>query len=65
MHARIKASKQASKLSYVSPSKACWKVNTVGSNANLFRLVAVPGHGARILPLELVPGHAAKFVLGH
>ena len=44
----------------VSVSTACEKVNTVGTDENLFRLV--PGHGARVLPLELVPvpGHGAQ-----
>ena len=31
------------------------KVNTLGTDKNLFRLVPVPGQGARVLPLELVP----------
>ena len=36
------------------------KVNTVGTDENLFRLV--PGHSAQVLPLELVPvlGHGAQ-----
>ena len=33
----------------------CQKVNTVGIDENLFRLVPVPRHGAQALPLELVP----------
>ena len=43
----------------VSASTACKKVNTEGTDENLFRLVPMPGHGARVLPLELmpVPGH--------
>ena len=46
----------------VSASAACEKVNTVGIDENLFRLVPVPGHSARVLPLELVPVpvHGAK-----
>ena len=46
----------------VSASTAFEKVNTVGTDENLFRLVSVPGHGARVLPLELVPvpGHGAR-----
>ena len=34
----------------------------MGTDESLFRLVAVPGHGARVLPLELVPmsGHSAQ-----
>ena len=45
----------------VSAPTACEKVNTVGTDENLFRLVPVPGHGARVLPLKLVPlpGHSA------
>ena len=48
-------------------STACKKVNTAGTEENLFRLVPVLGHGARVLHLELVllPGHGAQFVLGH
>ena len=39
----------------VGASKACKKVNTAGTDENLFRSVPVPGHGARVLPVELVP----------
>ena len=31
------------------------KLNTAGTDENLFRLVPVSGHGAGVLPLELVP----------
>ena len=44
----------------VSASAASAKVNTSGTDENLFRLVLVLGHGARVLPLELVPGHGAQ-----
>ena len=44
----------------VVASKAYERVNTKGTDENLFRLVPVPGHGARVLPLELVPGHGAQ-----
>ena len=37
-------------------STAYEKVNTAGTDENLFRLVPVLGHGDRVLPLELVPG---------
>ena len=43
-----------------SASTACKKVNTAGTDENLFRLVLVPGHGARVLPLELVRHSAAS-----
>ena len=45
-----------------SASTAFEKVNTAGTDENLFRLVPVPGHGTRVLPLELVlvPGHGAQ-----
>ena len=33
----------------------CEKVNTTGTDENLFRLVPVLGHSARVIPLELVP----------
>ena len=36
----------------VGASTACEKVNTTGTDENLFRLV--PGLGDRVLPLELV-----------
>ena len=38
------------------------KVNTTGTDENLFRLVPVLGKGAQVLPLELVPvpGHGAQ-----
>ena len=44
----------------VSASSASEKLNTVGTDKNLFRLVGirlvpVPGYSARVLPLELVP----------
>ena len=50
----------------VGSSAACKKVNTAGTDENLFRLVPVPGHGARVLPLEpvLVPGHDAQICAG-
>ena len=32
----------------VGASTACKKVNTAGTDENLFRLVPVPGHGAQI-----------------
>ena len=35
--------------------KLARKVNTVGTEENLFSLVPVLGLGARVLPLELVP----------
>ena len=38
----------------VVASTAYKKVNTMGTDENLFRLVLMPGHGARVLPLELV-----------
>ena len=43
-------------------SVACEKVNAVGTDENLFRLVPVPRQGARVLPLELVPvpGYGAQ-----
>ena len=46
----------------VVASTANDKVNTTGTDENLFRLVPVLGHGARVLPLELVsvPGHGAQ-----
>ena len=46
----------------VSASAGCEKVNSAGTDKNLFRLVPVLGHGARVLPLELVPvpGHGAQ-----
>ena len=44
----------------VGASTACKKVNTGGTDENLFRLVPMPGHGARVLPLELVPGQGAQ-----
>ena len=46
----------------VSASTAFEKVNTVGTDENLFRLVPVPWHGAHVLTLELVPmpGHDAQ-----
>ena len=46
----------------VVTSTAYEKVNTTGTDENLFRQVSVPGHGARVLPLELVPvpGHGAQ-----
>ena len=31
------------------------KVNTTGTDENLFRLMLVPGYGAGVLPLELLP----------
>ena len=40
---------------WAGASKACTKVNTAGTDENLFRLVPFPGYGARVLPLELVP----------
>ena len=46
----------------VGPSTACKKVNTAGTDENLFRLVPVVGHGARVLPLELA---VFKFVFEH
>ena len=42
-------------------STACEKVNTQGTDKDLFRLVPMSRHGARVLPL----GTAPKFVLGH
>ena len=38
------------------------KVNTAGTDENLFRLGPVCRHGARVLPLELlpVPEHGAR-----
>ena len=46
-------------LKTVSASAACKKVNTSGTDENLFKSVPEPRHGARVLPLELVPvpGH--------
>ena len=35
----------------VVASTAYEKVNTAGTDENLFRVVPVPGHGARVLPL--------------
>ena len=37
----------------VVASKAYEKVNTKGTDKNLFRLVPALGHGARVLPLDL------------
>ena len=39
----------------VVASTAYEKVNTTGTDENLFRLVPMPEHGVRVLPLELVP----------
>ena len=39
----------------VVTSTAYEKVNTTGTDENLFRLVPVPGDGAQVLPLESVP----------
>ena len=46
----------------VGASTACEKVDTAGTDENLFRLVPVPGHGARVLPLKLLPvsGYSAQ-----
>ena len=43
------------------------KLNTTGSEENLFRLVPVAGRGVRVLPLELVPvpGHSAQISARH
>ena len=41
-------------------SRAYEKVNTAGTDENLFRLVPLLGHGVRVLPLELVPVHGAQ-----
>ena len=54
----------------VGSSTACKKVNTAGTDENLFRLVPLPRHGAQVLPLGLVRargclGTVPKFVLGH
>lgn len=51
----------------------CEKVNTTGTDENLFRLsfrlVSVSRHGAQVVPLELVPvprdGAQMQFVPGH
>ena len=45
-----------------SASTAFEKVNTAGTDENLFRLVPVPGHGTRVLSMELVlvPGHGTR-----
>ena len=43
-------------------STACKKVNTVGTDGKLFRLVPVPGHSTQVLPLEAVSARArARF----
>ena len=39
----------------VGSSTACEKVNTAGTDENLFRLVPVTGHGCQVLPSEIVP----------
>ena len=39
----------------VVASSAYEKLNTTGTDENLFRLDLVPGHAARVLALELVP----------
>ena len=42
-------------------STACEKINTAGTDENLFRLVPLLGHRARVLPsLELVPAICAR-----
>ena len=46
----------------VGASTVCEKVNTAGTDENLFSLVSLLGQGARVLPLELAPalGHGAQ-----
>ena len=46
----------------VVASTAYEKVNTTGTDKNLFRLVPEPGHSARVLALKVVPvpGHGAQ-----
>ena len=41
----------------VGSSTACKKVNTAGTDENLFRQVPVLAHGAQVLPLQPVPEH--------
>ena len=43
-----------------SSSTACKKVNTAGTDENLFRLMLVLGHGTQVLPLQPVPGHGTQ-----
>ena len=43
------------KFGAVGASTACEKVNTAGTDENLFRLVPLLGNCAQVLPLELVP----------